>query len=174
MLQHSAIAVPLSRNDIRGLTHQIRRSIGANDDLLFPIMEFVEIVLPQKIPGFVLAVCEETEMGDCHGIALPEKNLINIREDVYDRACRGEGRDRMTVAHELGHFFLHRPGKVAMARVLPGAVIPAYKNPEWQVMAFAAELLMPAHLIRSLSVEQISVLCCVSLSAAQVQKKNVR
>ena len=37
------------------------------------------------------------------------ENCIKIREDVYERAIKGYGRDRFTLAHELGHFLMHQP-----------------------------------------------------------------
>lgn len=47
-------------------------------------------------------------MGAKHGETIPSENRIRIREDVYERACNGYGRDRLTMAHELGHLLLHR------------------------------------------------------------------
>ena len=33
--------------------------------------------------------------------------------------------------------------------------IPAYRSPEWQADAFGGELLMPAHLIADMTVEEV-------------------
>mgnify|MGYP003606304241 CR=1 FL=1 len=172
-MQSSIVAVPLSRKDIRDYARQIRRFANLENEYCFPILEFVENVLPVRFDDFVLEVCSCDEMGDCHGRALPEQSLIKIREDIYERAYNGEGRDRLTIAHELGHFLLHRPGKVSLARIPRGIAVPAYKDPEWQATAFAAELLMPANLIGGLSIYDISILCGVSLSAAQIQKRKI-
>ena len=46
-------------------------------------------------------------MGDKHGETFPDEHIIRIREDVYLGAVNGCGRDGMTIAHEVGHLFLH-------------------------------------------------------------------
>lgn len=37
-----------------------------------------------------------------------EDIVIRVRSDVYERACENHGRDRFALAHELGHYSLHR------------------------------------------------------------------
>lgn len=69
-------------------------------------------------------------MGAKHGETIPSENRIRIREDVYERACNGYGRDRLTMAHELGHLLLHRVETITLARE-DGDISP-YKDPEWQ------------------------------------------
>lgn len=56
-------------------------------------------------------------MGECHGITYPDRNEIQIRQDVYDRAIAGSGRDRLTLAHELGHLLFHEKQNISYARV---------------------------------------------------------
>lgn len=167
------IVQPLSRMDIRRLANSVRKQTGYFDKAYFPIVRFVELVLPTLRPGFTFYIGTESEMGCNHGLTIPEQNLIIIREDVYERAYNGEGRDRLTIAHELGHYLMHSPEKVVYARVASGGTVPVYCQPEWQADAFGGELLVPAHLMRGKSPQEISLLCGVSLQAAKCQCKKM-
>lgn len=75
---------------------------------------------------------------------IPEKRLIYIAESTYADACRNDERARFTIFHELGHLLLahsrsfHRDATPSF---------PAYENSEWQADQFAAEILMPLHVI---------------------------
>jgi len=61
------------------------------------------------------------------------------------------GRRRFTIAHEIGHFVLH-PERCRPER--GGAVNEAGRMEEREADAFAAELLMPEHLVREAVREQ--------------------
>jgi toxin-antitoxin system, toxin component family protein len=93
-------------------------------------------------------------MGAKHGETIPSENRIRIREDVYERACNGYGRDRLTMAHELGHLLLHRVEMITLAR--EDGDIPPYKDPEWQANAFVGELLAPYEYIKDMSIIDIA------------------
>jgi len=64
---------------------------------------------------------------------------------IAPNGAGGSGRRRFTIAHEIGHFVLHQercsPGH-------DGAVGEAGRIEEREADAFAAELLMPEHLVR--------------------------
>lgn len=99
---------------------------------------------------------------------------IIIREDVYLGALNNVGRDRMTIGHEIGHFIYHSPSRIQLARTDPSASLPAYMDPEWQATVFAAELLVPYHLINGMTAEEVSYHCGVSLQAANIQLRTLR
>lgn len=169
MTRDSAIAEPTSREKLRCLAYQLRKKIGFEGEMEFPILQFLEMALVKLDPDFVLEVVAKEKMGDCHGKACPERHTIYIREDVYDGACARNGRDRFTIAHEIAHYFLHRPGHVSYARMSSTGRIPAYRNPEWQANTLAAELLMPADLIVGKTIEEVVRECAVSHTAADIQ-----
>lgn len=75
----------------------------------------------------------------------------------------------MTMAHELGHLLYHEKQNISYARFEGEANIPTYRNPEWQADAFGGELLMPHHLIKGKTVEQVVKECKVSPNAAMCQ-----
>jgi Zn-dependent peptidase ImmA (M78 family) len=170
----SFIATPLSIRDIRAKAFALRKSLDLDNSPYFPIVEFVELILPQIIPEFEFHIGTEKETGDCHGLTYPEENCIKIREDVYINATNGKGRDRFTIAHELGHYILHKSQNIALARTTSRR-IEAYKNPEWQANTFAAELLMPVNLINpSDTVLYISDNFGVSFQAAKVRINKIK
>lgn len=167
-------ASPLSRANIRSLTNFIRKIVGLENERYFPIREFLEFLMPKIDEDFVLEVLTKHEMGSNHGLALPEEKIIRLREDVYDGAIAGKPRDRLTMAHEIGHYFLHTKERISFARNRGGSgELPAYRDPEWQANAFAGELLAPPHIIRNMSVTEVMHYCGVSQDAARKQLKSI-
>lgn len=162
-------ATGISRLDIRRIVRHIKRLTGLENVFYFPIMQFLELVLPTLIPDFVLEVVPVKEMGNKHGETYPSKNLIRIREDVYHGALAGNGRDRLTIAHEIGHLLLHDDDSIALCRLAPDEKLRAYEDPEWQANAFGGELLASSYLIDGLSVHEVSRRCGVTEAAASVQ-----
>ena len=142
------IAKGKSRLEIREVAKLIRKVQGMENELYFPILEFMEITLPLLIPGFTFRVGEKSEMREYEGLTFPERNEIIIRSDVYDRACSGGGRERLTISHELYHYLEHSKETVAFART-NGAPVPPYLDPEWQADVFGGELLVPYNLART-------------------------
>ena len=145
---------------------------GAEASAYFDIMDFLEHTLPLFYPGFTLSVGTKEEMGDYHGLTYPDKNEIKLREDVYSGAHEGNGRDRMTAAHELFHFLAHSEDSVVFARKGSNDT-PLYMDPEWQADAFGGELLIPYDLTSELEVDEIIAQCGVSKKAAICQYKKM-
>lgn len=135
-----------------------------------PIDRIVEL-LPEFLPGFSCEVCEMHEMGSDHGQTDPDSLLIRIRVDVYEGMCRGQGRDRFTVAHELGHLFLHQGQRpVTFARVGNAATAPIYQNSEWQADTFASALLIDEKQLANFSdVSAVQAAFGVSQAAAEAR-----
>ena len=164
----------ISRDEIRKYVRLLKKNVGLEYELYFPILSFVENILPILIPDFQFAVVPEAEMGNKHGETYPSKNLIRIREDIYLRAAAGEGRDRLTVAHEVGHLFLHEDDSIALCRLEPGDKLKPYEDPEWQADAFGGELLASSYLIEGMNSREVEKMCGVSADAAKVQLKSIK
>lgn len=126
-------------------------------------------VLPVLLPGFSFEVCDRSEMGTDHGLTLPERYLIKLRVDVYEGMCKGNGRDRFTGAHELGHLFLHHSAGFARRQYESG--LPAYRyNSEWQANSFASAFLIDgSRLVTCRSLADVTSKFGVSESAARVR-----
>lgn len=160
---------PASRQMIWTLVHKIRRALNVANELYFDIIWFVENIMPQIFTDFTFAVLPNEELGNQHGKAIPDENTIYIREDVYEGACTGNGRDRLTIAHEVGHFLMHGNASIEYCRTAPGEKLPAYRDADWQADVFGGELLAPAYLIEGMTAEQIHECCVVSLQCANAQ-----
>ncbi len=109
-------------------------------------------------------------MGETHGLTYPQEHLLILREDIYEGALNGVGRDRMTAAHELGHLLMHR--NIAFARSAPGVKIRPFESSEWQAKCFSGELLVPAmhaSILKGMTAEDVAEACGVSLVAARYQ-----
>lgn len=167
-------ADPVSRENIRRFIRGLKRKVGLEYELYFPILPFVENVLPLLIPDFQFEVVPENEMGGKHGETYPSKNIMRIREDVYLRAAAGEGRDRQTIAHEVGHLFMHEDDSIALCRLAPYEQLKPFEDPEWQADAFGGELLASSYLIKGMTEFEVQEKCGVSSSAAHVQLNTLR
>ena len=139
------IVVPARKKvDIAANAELLRNVLGLQSRPYFPVVEIYE-ALDLLYPDARFEVLEMQEMGADHGRTYPDKNLIFIREDVYVRAAKGEGRDRFTMCHELGHLMMHRG--IALSRIDPRSPPPIYRNSEWQADTFASYLMMPTTLL---------------------------
>ncbi len=166
-------AQPVSRPEIRRFVKEIKSFLNLENEARFPIVRFLELGLPLYFSDFELEVADARQMFVDHGETFPDKHFIRIREDVYLRAAAGEPRDRMTIAHEIGHLFLHAGNAVSLCRLAPDEKLKAYEDPEWQANAFGGEMLAPSYLIKGLSVEEVMRRCNVSESAAINQLKHL-
>lgn len=154
---------PMSRKNLRDVASGFRKICGMEDVLYFPVLRFIEGVLPYL--GFDFEIIPVNEMGDAYGITHTGMRIMKIREDVYERAYNGNPRDRFTLCHELGHFLLHTPDRVNFAR----GEVPPYMRPEWQANVFAGELMAPYNLVYGMMPEEIAEKCGMSFTAAQIQ-----
>lgn len=163
---------PTSKKKLRLLAE---RFWGNGINPPFPIVEVLDVQI-SRLWGdrYTFAVLEEELMGDSHGLTDPDQMVVLIRRDVYDGANRGVGRDRFTMAHELGHLLLHGGGRY-LERPAPGALAmppthKKYEDSEWQANAFASELLMPVNIVRQCSTAaELALLAGVSVQAAEVR-----
>lgn len=106
-------------------------------------------------------------------LATPNQIEIQIEISVFERAKRGDGRARMTLAHELGHAVLHEKS-VPLARPILETERPGYLHPyeeaEHQAKYFAPAFLMPRQIVsRFSSAEALARECHVSLQAATIR-----
>lgn len=164
----SFLMPPMSLRDIRSIVAAFRKAFHYTEH---DCVDIVAILESMQDEGVELEILPKDIMGDKHGQTFPMANRICIREDIYDGACNGRPRDRLTIAHEIGHLILHRTHSISLARIPDGTRIPAYCDPEWQANAFAGELLAPHEAIKGLTVSQICDRYNVSYTAAQIQRK---
>lgn len=159
---------PRSRKEIERIANNLRSLLDCTS-LYFPILHLIELLSVPDEDGNVELNCEivpDIEMPGEYATYSPVQNTIRIRESVYLGASRNNGRDRFTLAHELGHFILHRSQEYKFARV--DHHVPTYQDPEWQANTFASMLLMPRHLIRGMDLTEVAEKCATSRQAAEI------
>lgn len=164
------IANPLSRKAIRSLTNIFRKTFDISPKSKFPIVTFIEFSLLKV--GFKYEIIEDSQMKNKYAEAIPEEKRLLIRESTYDGAVCGHPRDLFTLAHEIGHLFLHRQSTIRLARVEDN--IKAYQNPEWQANVFAAELLVPADAIVGMTEDEVVNRYGCSKQVAHIQLKEAQ
>lgn len=168
------IAPPKTRESIRKDVFKIRRAAGFIKEPFFPIVTFLENSLPIIDPSFHLEVVQDKHMMGRLAAYYPALNVIYMRESVYNGACEDHYWHRMTLAHELGHYFYHGTEQICLARLNKGEKIPSNCDPERQAEIFAAELLMPPNVIKGYDYKQVADLCGVSFKAAKIQVENFK
>ena len=160
------VSEPLSRNQLRDLAYRVRKTIGLKETLYFPVVRFMEMILPRIREDFQYNIVPIKEFPAFKHADFDISNTcVNIREDVYYNAVKGCGRDRMTIAHEIAHFLLIKIFGVKLNRI-HGEQPAVYRDPEWQAKALAGEIMCPAHLIGGMNAELVSSKCGVSMAAA--------
>jgi hypothetical protein len=163
---------PRSKENIAANARAVRQFLKLEARPYFPVPEVYE-ALELLFDGARFEVWDEVDMGDDHGRTYPDRRLIRIRNDVYERACNGEARDRFTMCHELGHLVMHRG--IALARIDPAQPPKIYCNSEWQADTFASYLMMPPELISGYeSVSELVDVFGVSWEAAWVRRDELK
>lgn len=126
----------------------MRKTFGYEKDYWFPVMHFIELVLPEVDPDFNLDIVEDSELTGVFAETIPAQHTIRVKRSVYEAACKKNGWARMVMAHELGHLYYHNAATVSYAMHQPGQKLPLEKDPEHQADIFAAELLAPSGIIQ--------------------------
>lgn len=156
-----------SMKDIRDVVNEFKKKFNLYDCLRCPLVYIFEQIIPLMFPDYRFLYVEDCELEGVEAYTDHNLKEVKIRKSVYLKAIEGSCKDLFTIAHEIGHLFLHDGEAMVFARTKER--FPSYKSAEWQANYFAAELLMGSHLILNLSVEQISYECNVSEKSARIQ-----
>lgn len=161
----------MSRKDIYLYAKQLRKAFNVGKRLYFPVCEIFEC-FPILFPECTIEICPDSDFDkETHGTTDINNKIIKIKESVYDSAVKGNGRDRATLLHEMSHYLLLVVSSMSLTRKFSNKRPPAYKDPEWQAKALTGELMMPRHLIKDLSIEEIMHKCGVSYESASLHYK---
>lgn len=167
----SQIAVPgHSRGEIQKMASRVRKLIDISPEKPFPIVQLLEVLgtpfEDDEPPALEVEIVADEELQDNYAEYHPISNTMLIRESVYNGACNGNGRDRFTLAHELGHFVIHRNVDYTFAR--SEEKVESYQDPEWQANTFASMLLIPRDQIAGHTIDEVAEKYQVSKTAARI------
>lgn len=147
--------------------------MNLTNELYFPIVEVLEMLHKfDEDAHFEVVEADELEENE-HAVTDIITKTIKIRSDVYEGACNGVGRDRMTIAHEFAHFITLCVCGFRLARSFGDVDIPPYRDPEWQAKCLAGELMIDSDLVKGMSSSEVSEKCGVSFDAADFQLSKI-
>lgn len=160
---------PKSRRELQILSRKVRRWLKIETMVKVPIVKLLDL-LAVKRKDFNYEIVKDEEMPPgVHADTDVRTGNIRIRESVYNGAWEGNGRDRMTIAHEIAHFILLCLCGFKFSRCFSWRKVPVYRDPEWQAKCFAGEFMVSAELTRNMTPDQIAEKCGVSMQAAWYQ-----
>ncbi|MCR4649397.1 MAG: hypothetical protein K5776_10015 [Lachnospiraceae bacterium] len=169
---------PKKRVELRDFALQIRKSTGLDERIYFPIVEFMEHMMPRMFDNYNFEIIEDNELPPNKDAVTEIVNgygTVKIKKHVYEGACNGNGQHRMTIAHEVvGHFIPICVAVFSFYSTTEDEYIPAYCDPEWQAKCIAAEFMMPFPKVGNLTPKELIIQCGVSKKAAEYQRKIYR
>ncbi len=125
--------------------------------------------------SLIYDVVNDELMGDRDGKTefTADAVIISVKRSVHQKALWGDGRARMTLAHELGHGVMHYGATMFRNSNAVGATDLSRTSPwesaEHQAKVFASAFLIDDKMAASLSSpEEISTEFLVSLEAAEI------
>ena len=170
------IAEPLYRSDLREYARGIRKQIGYSSKLCFPVGRFLEVFheLINDEDFYFECVQDDYFPSNTHAVYDVDDNCVRVRDSVYVNAMRGNGRDRMTIMHELSHVLLIKVSGIKLYRTMSNCKIEFFRDPEWHAKCLAGEIMVPAHLVSGMTAQDIAIKCGVSMPAAEYQLRFVK
>ena len=170
---------PLSDQQVIEQAQTLRRHHGLGDNEAPDVISVVRRDTVSTRFGtktFRYRVVEASELGDDEARTNIEGELVEVivSKATDFRARVGDGRARMTIAHELAHAVLHRNAiPLARARNDDGKTfLKPFEDVEHQAKVFASHYLMPeSAVVASEDPSDLAGRFYVSLEAAQIRCK---
>lgn len=151
---------------------EIRTFFKCNEDFMFPVLKILDIMAyGREFNDFYYEICKDENDFFCDNqLALFDynKNILYIKESVFNEASKDIGRARFTICHEIAHWFLffvygYYPIKEVVVKP------PAYEDIEWQANYLAGELLAPLKMCKGLNELDIQKVFLISPDCAIVR-----
>lgn len=175
MTMNDAWVPSLPVNEIENRSDAWREAFGIWEQYAPDILKIAEIDVAEIVPEYSLIVVNDVLLGDDAARTIFDPLGIIVAESVYEDARFGRVRARFTIAHELGHLFLHSGKSVARGVESTRKRVPVRsRSAEWQADKFAAAFLMPRHVATQFSSpEELAENCLVSEKAAKIRMKDL-
>lgn len=165
----------VSREEMRQLAFLIRKEFGYEDVWWIPVDKLLDQMC-EAFDEFSYEIIPDEDWEDplSHAYTDISSAAIKIRESVYEAACNGHGRDRMTIVHEIAHYILICDIGLKLYR-RNNQSIKCFNDPEWQAKCLAGEILIPFYKLKKCkripAANRVQMLCGVSEDAAEYQLK---
>lgn len=163
----------LSDDEIEREANRLRESLGLHEGPIFNIVLLLETKMPSLIRGFRMEIFTRDQKHiEAFSRTLPPR--LYLRKDIHSLALRDDPRTRFTVAHELGHLWLHaRHARLHRGGDVPSSMLQLRKQEE-EARRFAAAFLMPSELASQFSDPALlSEYCNVTVDVAMFRLKVV-
>ncbi len=177
---------PRSDKDVRDIARRMKMFFGVQNSMrpvnIVRILEEAKSVQTQfgrkqLVYKPVADDSPELEGDDARTIFEPGTITILTKQSVHNRARMGVGRDRMTLAHELGHAVMHPGAPKSRVAGATGATslsrTNAFESAEHQAKVFASAFLIHDEIAQNLSAEEIATEFLVSPTAADICRKRL-
>ena len=175
-MEYDALTTRLTDEEIEEKANVLRSKLGLSASEVFNIADLLSSRVPGIVQGFELEILPAEALDNIEAFTAYDPPRIVVRRDVYDRAKKDNGRDRFTLAHELGHLVLHSGDVFPRAAMenQRNKLIPAKESTEGQAHRFGACLLMPRVVVnRHPDAKVLARVCKVSVQAAQFRLNDV-
>jgi uncharacterized protein DUF955 len=174
-----------SDNEIREEANQTKEAYGVVDHRrpvnIIRCLQSGWIPTRQGRRKLVYNVVDDEEMGGKDGRTefTHDAVIISVKRSVHEKAGWGDGRSRMTLAHELAHGVMHYGATVFRSSSATGTTELSRGNAagsaEHQAKVFASAFLIDDKVAEKLeSAEEISAEFVVSLEAAEICLKRLK
>jgi len=140
-VDNGRIVRPRTARQIERLAADARSALGLSQDGRISMQPLLEQVLYEILEGYDFRVCDDKDMAQMEGLTDDREPIIYLKASTYHALERGDGRARMTAAHEFGHLLMHCGAPTFRAF---SEVYEPLCDPERQANIFAAAFLMPA------------------------------
>ncbi|MEG2562140.1 MAG: ImmA/IrrE family metallo-endopeptidase [Clostridia bacterium] len=162
----------VSKLELQVFAAEIRAFFECGNDFVFPVLQILDTMArDDKFNGFDYELRDDANDLFCDNqLAIFDynKNVLYIKESVFDEAAQDIGRARFTICHEIAHwflFFVYGYAPTAEVEKRP----PAYQDVEWQANYLAGELLAPLQMCQGLNALDLQERFLVSPECAIVR-----
>lgn len=153
---------PKSTKEIVKIALATRKLLGLASTEKVNLTVLVELFLQNDL----IEIVEDHELLGRYALTYPDKNIIKIRNSVYEDLCNGSPRARFTIAHEIGHLVMHK-NQTTFARG-GSKTHKIFEDGEWQADTFASHFLINADLVtKNMTASDISRKFGVSYTATE-------
>jgi Zn-dependent peptidase ImmA (M78 family) len=167
-----------TNREVREIANSLKRYFGVDAARPVNIIRCLRSGMVETEQGrkrLIFRTPPDEQMGDNDGCTefQPCAVIVSVKRSVYEKAMWGDGRSRMTLAHELGHAVMHEGAPKFRATGAQGVIdlgrVKAFESAEHQAKVFGAAFLIHDDMASTLeTAEAISEEFVVSFEAAQI------